>query len=135
MKNLYTARVHVSGGRDGRATSDDDTLNVKMAFPKALGGAGDGANPEQLFAAGFAGCFISSLKHAAQSQGVSAGAATIDADATLTVTDDGRYGLQVTLSVHTPGLEGEARARVIEEAKRICAYSNATRGNVEVAIL
>jgi Ohr subfamily peroxiredoxin len=135
MKNLYTARVHVSGGRDGRAASDDSNLDVKMAFPKALGGAGDGVNPEQLFAAGFAGCFISSLKHAAQAQGVSAGQPTVDADATLTVSDDGRYGLSVTLSVHMPALEGDVRARVIEEAKRICAYSNATRGNVEVTIL
>lgn len=134
MKDLYTARVRVTGGRDGRAVADDQQLDVKLALPKAIGGSGQGANPEQLFAAGFAACFTSSIKHAAQQLGFNAGDVAIDSNATLTVSDDGRYGLKVALGVATPGLDAGAREQVLTEAKRICAYTNATRGNVDVVI-
>ncbi len=134
MKNLYTAQVHVTGGRDGRARAADGAFDLKLALPKTLGGSGDGANPEQLFAAGFAGCFTSSLRHAAQTLGLQPGAVAIDAETVLTVSDEGRYGLKVTLAVATPDLSEADRARVLAEAERICAYTNATRGNVVVTI-
>jgi lipoyl-dependent peroxiredoxin len=129
-KNLYTAKIHVDGGRDGRATADDAKLDVAMAMPTALGGSGNGTNPEQLFAAGFAGCFASSLKFAAQAKKLDAGAVAVDGEATLLANDDGSFGLKVSLIAHIPGLTGADRDAVVAEAKRICAYTNATRGNV-----
>lgn len=134
MKELYTAHVRVTGGRDGAARTPDGLLDVKMAFPKALGGAGDGVNPEQLFGAGYAGCFTSSVKAAAKSLGIDAGAVATEAEVTITVSDDGRYGLKVGLAVTAPGVPANASDAVIAEAKRICAYSNATRGNVDVTV-
>jgi Ohr subfamily peroxiredoxin len=131
MKDLYTARVHVSGGRDGAARSDDGKLDVALAMPAALGGSGAGANPEQLFAAGFAGCFTSSLKYVAQQRKLYAGAVEVDAIVTLVLKDDGGYGLKALLDVKAPGLSGADLEVVVEHAKRVCAYSNATRGNVD----
>lgn len=128
MKDLYTSQVHVQSGRDGRATSDDGHLAIRLGFPKALGGAGDATNPEQLFAAGYAACFASSVKAAAASLKKPADDVRIDAQATLSVREDGSYLIsRVALRVH--GL-GEGADAVLAEAKRICAYSNATRGNV-----
>jgi len=129
-KNLYTAKIHVDGGRDGRATADDAKLDVALAMPTALGGSGNGTNPEQLFAAGFAGCFASSLKFAAQAQKRDAGAVTVDGEATLVANDDGSFGLAIRLVARIPGLAGAERDAVVAEAKRICAYTNATRANV-----
>lgn len=134
MKDLYTAHVRVTGGRDGAAKTPDGLLDVKMAFPKALGGAGDGVNPEQLFGAGYAGCFTSSIKAAAKTLGLDAGEVATEAAVTVTVTDDGRYGLRVALDVAAPGVPAASADAVIAEAKRICAYSNATRGNVDVSV-
>ncbi len=131
MKELYHAHVHVTGGRDGGARSDDGLLDVKLALPKALGGSGAATNPEQLFAAGFAGCFTSSIKFAAQQKSLNAGDVAIDAVVTLGAHEDGRFGLKATLTVKVPGLSGADLEAVLTEAKRICAYTNATRGNVE----
>jgi Ohr subfamily peroxiredoxin len=130
MKNLYTAQVTVTSGRDGSATSSDGKLSVSLGLPKALGGDGAAANPEQLFAAGYAACFASSIKAAAGAMKLKAGQVTVDGAATLSLRDDGSYLVsQVTLTVHAEDL-GDAAFHVLEEARRICAYSNATRGNV-----
>lgn len=127
MKNLYTAHVHVTSGRDGAATSSDGRLDLRLGFPKELGGAGDAANPEQLFVAGYAACFASSVKAAAAKLSVPVSDVRIDAHGTLSVRDDGSYLVShVALKVHGVQESGDA---VIAEAKRICAYSNATRGN------
>jgi Ohr subfamily peroxiredoxin len=132
MKNLYTAQVSVRSGRDGGATSSDGRLDVRLGFPKELGGAGDATNPEQLFAAGFAACFASSVKAAAKSLAVPIGAVQVDTEATLSVRDDGSYIVShVKLAVQADGLSDRGEA-VLAEAKRICAYSNATRGNTTV---
>jgi lipoyl-dependent peroxiredoxin len=129
-KDLYTASVHVVGGREGRAVADDGLLDVAMAMPTALGGPGKATNPEQLFAAGFAGCFASSIKFSAQGMKLDAGLVEVDGKAVLLANDDGSFGLKVHLAAKVPGLAGEARDKVIAEAKRVCAYTNATRGNV-----
>ncbi len=130
MKDLYTARVAVTGGRDGSAASDDGKLSVKLGFPKALGGSGESANPEQLFVAGFAACFASTLKAVANNKSLKIGDVAIDGEATLSLRDDGAYTIsRVKLTVAVDGL-GERGDEVIEAAKRVCAYSNATRGNV-----
>lgn len=127
MKNLYTAHVQVTSGRDGTASSSDGRLDLRLGFPKELGGAGDAANPEQLFAAGYAACFASSVKAAAAKLQVPATGVRVDASATLSLRDDGSYLVShVSLRVH--GLS-ERADDVIAEARRICAYSNAMRGN------
>ncbi len=129
MKSLYTAKVSVTSGRDGAAKSADGRLDVHLGFPKELGGAGDKANPEQLFVAGYAACFASSLKAAAAKAGTKLGAVAIDAEGTLSLRDDGSYLISsVRLVVRLTGLETPAEP-LVAEAKRICAYSNATRGN------
>jgi Ohr subfamily peroxiredoxin len=127
MKNLYTAQVHVTSGRDGAATSSDGRLDLRLGFPKELGGAGDAANPEQLFVAGYAACFASSVKGAASKLSVLVSDVRIDAQGTLSLREDGSYIVShLALQVHGLGERGDD---VIKEAKRICAYSNATRGN------
>jgi Ohr subfamily peroxiredoxin len=131
MKELYTTSVGVAGGRDGAARSDDGRLAVGMAMPKELGGTGAGTNPEQLFAAGFAGCFASSVRFAARQLGLDAGEVEVDARVTLAAHDDGRFGLEAALDVRAPGLAGGDLDAVMAEARRICAYANATGGNVE----
>ena len=132
MKELYTSRVHVVGGRDGSVTSSDGLLSLKLGFPQAMGGAGDRPNPEQLFAAGYAACFASSGRAAAAALSHPAHAVEIDAEATVSAREDGSYLVsKVRLRVH--GL-GEGADAVLAEAKRICAYSNATRGNVELDV-
>ncbi len=130
MKQLYTAMVHVSGGRDGRAATEDGQLDVALAMPKALGGSGQGANPEQLFAAGYAACFTSSIRFAAKGLGLDAGDVRVRGTAVLVAADDGAFLIEAELAVSAPGLRGSERDAVLAEAKRICAYSNATRGNV-----
>jgi Ohr subfamily peroxiredoxin len=129
MKNLYTAHVDVTSGRDGTAKSSDGQLELRLGFPKELGGAGDAANPEQLFVAGYAACFASSVKAAAAKLSVAVGAVRVSGQGTLSLRDDGSYLVShVALRVHADGL-GEQADAVLAEAKRICAYSNATRGN------
>jgi Ohr subfamily peroxiredoxin len=130
MKNLYIAQVTVTSGRDGGAVSSDGKLQLDLGFPKELGGDGAAANPEQLFAAGYAACFASSIKAAAAALQLRLSQVSVDGAATLSVREDGSYLVSlVTLTVHTEGL-GDSAPRVIHEAQRICAYSNATSGNV-----
>ena len=127
MKDLYTAHVHVTSGRDGSAISSDGRLALRLGFPKELGGDGDAANPEQLFVAGYGACFASSVKAAAGKLAVPVADVRFDAQATLSVHDDGSYRVShVALQVHGVA---ERIAEVLSEAKRICTYSNATRGN------
>lgn len=129
MKHLYTAQVRVTGGRDGSAMSSDGRLSVRLALPRELGGSGDAANPEQLFVAGYAACFASSIKAAAAAARVQVASLSIDADGVLSRRDDGTYIVsEVRLAVYSPDLG--SNTAVIDEAKRICAYTNATRGNV-----
>jgi Ohr subfamily peroxiredoxin len=133
-KDLYTSNVSVVGGRDGRATSDDGKLALTLGFPKALGGSGEGTNPEQLFAAGFGACFASSLAFAAKGMGLSPGAVSVNAQVTLTVDQAGAYGIKAELVVPLPDLSAADAERVIAEARRICAYSNALNGKAEVHV-
>jgi lipoyl-dependent peroxiredoxin len=129
MKNLYTSQVHVTSGRDGHARSSDGHLDLSLGWPKELGGDGNAANPEQLFAAGYAACFASSLKAAAGTLETTLELKGVDAKAVMSVSDDGSYLVsQVTLQIHADVADGSGPA-LLAEAKRICAYSNATRGN------
>jgi osmotically inducible protein OsmC len=131
-KVLYTAKAHVTGGRDGEARSDDGLLGVKLSPPKALGGPGSGTNPEQLFAAGYAACFLSALRHVAGEAKLAVPAtAAIDATVDLGPTVHG-FGIAVRLEVSLPGLDRQVATGLVAKAHAVCPYSNATRGNITV---
>jgi Ohr subfamily peroxiredoxin len=134
MQILYTAQATATGGRDGRAVSNDEKLNVKLSTPKELGGAGgDGTNPEQLFAAGYSACFLSALKFVAAHAKVALPAdAAVTAEVGIGPNGSGGFGLAVDLRVSLPGLEQDAAAKLVHKAHEVCPYSNATRGNIEV---
>lgn len=134
---LYTAHASATGGRDGRARIADPELDLTLAPPKAMGGSGQGHNPEQLFAAGYAACFIGAMKFAAsQDDSLPKPPADTRIDAAVGIGPraEGGFGLAVELTVHLPGLDRAAAERLIEITHGICPYSNATRGNVEVTL-
>lgn len=133
-KDLYRTLVTISGGRDGVARSDDGKLVVALALPAVIGGSGMGTNPEQLFAAGFGACFTSSLAFAAKGMGLQPGAISVSVAVTLTVDEAGAYGIRADLAATLAGLADADADRVIAEARRICAYSNALRGTAEVTV-
>jgi len=135
-KILYTAQSKVTGGRDGRAISSDQVLDVALATPRELGGAGGvGTNPEQLFAAGYSACFLSALKFVAGKSKVA-----LPADSSITGTVGigpipTGFALKVQLEISVPGLPREQVQELVEKAHQVCPYSNATRGNIEVALV
>lgn len=135
-KILYTTRATATGGRDGQARTDDGAFEVSLATPKELGGNGQGNNPEQLFAAGYAACFLSAMKFV----GTQGKHARLPNDASVSATvgigprDDKGFGLAVTLEVSLPGLEPAEAEALVAEADTICPYSHAVRGNIEVKL-
>jgi Ohr subfamily peroxiredoxin len=133
-KKLYTAEATVTGGRDGHGRSSDGVLDLDIRPPAELGGSGAGTNPEQLFALGYGACFQSAMGVVGRRMGVDTSASTLTARVTLGTADGGAYGIAVELDVAIPGLEREVAERVIEAAHEVCPYSNATRGNIEVAL-
>jgi osmotically inducible protein OsmC len=135
-KVIYTARAHVTGGRDGHGRSDDGVLEVDLRRPRELGGDGGGTNPEELFAVGYAACFESALGVVARRDHVEAGEVSIDSEVSLLPTGDGGFKLAVVLDVTVPAVDDrETAARLVKEAHQVCPYSNATRGNIEVDLL
>jgi osmotically inducible protein OsmC len=133
MKVKYTAKTHTSGGRRGGVSrSDDGRLDVKFSAP---GVPGTGTNPEQLFAAGWSACFISAMGFVANKMKITLPAdAAIDAEIDLCNSGD-VYFLRARLNVSLPGLEREVAQAIVDTTHReTCAYSNATRGNVEVTV-
>lgn len=135
MKILYKASSTSTGGRDGRARSDDGVLDVKLSAPKSLGGTGAvGTNPEQLFAAGYSACFLSALKFVAgQTKTALPDGTTIKADVGIGQIDRG-FGLDIDLFISLPGLDQSVSNELIDKAHQVCPYSNATRGNVDVRL-
>jgi len=133
---LYTTSARATGGRDGFAATEDGTFTVKLATPKELGGAGgEGNNPEQLFAAGYAACFIGALKFVAASEKKAVPANT-DVIATVGIgpRSEGGFGLDIALQVSLPGLTRAEAEALVEKAHQVCPYSNATRNNVAVRL-
>jgi Ohr subfamily peroxiredoxin len=131
-KILYTAHAHTTGGRDGRAVTDDGLLDVKLAVPKVMGGAGNATNPEQLFAAGYSACFMGAIKHVAGQKKIAVPAdAAIDASVSIGPIPQG-FGIAAKLVVSLPGLDRAVAQDLVESAHQVCPYSNATRGNIEV---
>ncbi|MCC8189920.1 MAG: organic hydroperoxide resistance protein [Planctomycetes bacterium] len=132
---LYSTEVTVTGGRDGKAVSADGNLQVSLSMPKALGGpGGEGTNPEQLFAAGYAACFLSALKLVAgQRKVLLSREAAIRAETRLGKAGDDLQ-LAVTLAVSLPGMDKATAEELVAQAHRTCPYSRATRNNIDVTI-
>ena len=130
---IYTAHAHAVGGRNGTAKSDDGHLDVKLAFPKSMGGDGNGTNPEQLFAAGYSACFLGALGLVARNQGVKLGEHSLDAEVDL-IKDDTSFHVGVRLKLTAPELDRETAEKLLHAAHAVCPYSKATRGNVDVAL-
>ncbi|MDP2769730.1 MAG: organic hydroperoxide resistance protein [Giesbergeria sp.] len=130
-KVLYTAHAHTTGGRDGASRTDDGRLDVKLSSP---GTAGTGTNPEQLFAAGYSACFIGALKAVGGMQKI-----TIPQDVAVDAEVDlgpitGGYGIAVRMTVHLPGMDRAAAQALVDAAHKVCPYSNATRGNIDMTL-
>ncbi|WP_049580283.1 organic hydroperoxide resistance protein [Streptomyces sp. SBT349] len=135
MDVLYTA-VATANGRDGRAVTPDGQLDLNLAPPPALGGDGNGTNPEQLFAAGYAACFASALAGVGRREKVDTGEISITAEVGLGKEESGGFALQVTLRAELPdALAGEAGQALLEKAHQQCPYSKATRGNIAVTLV
>ncbi|MEI8618421.1 organic hydroperoxide resistance protein [Pseudoalteromonas sp. B193] len=131
----YTAKATATGGREGVAKSDDGRLDVKLSTPKGLGGDdGKGTNPEQLFAAGYAACFIGALKFVAGSEKIDLPSDThIDSQVSIG-TIEGGFGIAVKLAVSLGDMDKAAAQELADKAHQVCPYSNATRGNIEVEL-
>jgi lipoyl-dependent peroxiredoxin len=135
MDALYTAEALATGaGRDGRVVTADGSLAFDLAIPKAMGGSGDGANPEQLFAAGYAACFHSALQAVARTQKVAIADTSVGARVHIGSNGQGGFGLAVELEVVIPDLPHDEAQALADAAHQVCPYSNATRGNIEVTI-
>ncbi|CAM5479089.1 organic hydroperoxide resistance protein [Streptomyces violaceus] len=135
MDALYTAVATATHGREGRTVSSDGTLDLALGMPEALGGNGQGTNPEQLFAAGYAACFGSALGLVGRQAKVDVSDAAVTAEVSIGKQGEG-FGLAVTLRVELPDSVDEATGRkLVEQAHQVCPYSNATRGNIEVDLV
>ena len=133
MKILYTAEALATGaGRDGHVRSTDGRIDMDLAVPKDMGGSGNGANPEELFAAGYSACFHSALQAVARSAKADLGDSTVGALVSIGPNDAGGFQLEVTLEVVIPELPHDQAQELVEQAHQVCPYSNATRGNIDV---
>ncbi|MBL8523910.1 MAG: organic hydroperoxide resistance protein [Betaproteobacteria bacterium] len=132
---LYKAHAKATGGREGRAVSSDNVLDVKLTTPKELGGAGAvGTNPEQLFAAGYAACFIGAMKFVAGTKKVK-----LPDDLSISSTVGigkipAGFGIEVDLVVSAPGMDKAEVQAIVDAAHQVCPYSNATRNNIDVRL-
>ncbi len=135
-KPIYTAEATVTGGRDeGHGRTSDGTLEVDLRTPPEMGGEGGGTNPEQLFAVGYASCFESALKVVARRERLEAGDVSVDSKVELLPTEERGFRLAVALDVALPSVdEAERATALVAAAHRVCPYSNATRGNVDVRL-
>jgi osmotically inducible protein OsmC len=138
MQALYTAHATATGGgREGQAYTNDKTLDLRLTTPKELGGAGAaGTNPEQLFATGYAACFLGALKFVASQSKIALPAdATVESSVGIGKRDDGQgFGLVVALKAHLPGIPQEQAEDLVRRADIVCPYSHAIRGNVQVTL-
>jgi Ohr subfamily peroxiredoxin len=132
---LYTASALSTGdGRNGHVRSSDGVLDLDLATPTEMGGPGGATNPEQMFAAGYAACFHSALKGVARREKVTLTESSVTADVGIGPRDEGGFGLTVALHVEVGGLDQAEADKLVAAAHQMCPYSNATRGNVDVAI-
>ena len=132
----YTTTATATGGRDGHAATKDGSLDVKLSTPKELGGGGGpGSNPEQLFAAGYAACFIGAMKFVSSQGGPKVpNDAMVNATVGIGPRSEGGFGITAKLEVSLPGLAHDEAQALVDQAHQVCPYSNATRGNVDVEV-
>jgi Ohr subfamily peroxiredoxin len=130
---IYTAKAHAVGGRQGTAKTDDGHLDVTLGYPKSMGGNGEGTNPEQLFAAGYAACFLGALGLVARNQGVKLGEHSLDSEVDL-IKDDISFHVGARLTLNAPDLDRETAEKLLIAAHEVCPYSRATRGNIDVVL-
>ncbi len=136
-KAIYTARAKAMGGRVGTAKSDDGQINLKLDRPVEMGGKGDGTNPEQLFAAGYAACFIGALRVVAGKRhiGIPEDVAIDSAVSFGPLTGEAEgFGIAVAMTIHLPGIERATAEDLVHRAHQVCPYSNASRGNIDVLL-
>jgi Ohr subfamily peroxiredoxin len=129
----YKTVATTRGGRDGRAILEGGALALAMAIPKDMGGAGDGHNPEQLFALGYSACFGSAILLVARAHGVDGQKARVTAEVSLDK-DETSFGLSVAITVSIPGEDRAKVEEIAHAAHQICPYSKATRGNIPVTV-
>ncbi|MGV9252783.1 organic hydroperoxide resistance protein [Streptomyces sp. NPDC003697] len=135
MDALYTAVATATHGREGRAVTPDGRLDLQLAVPVEMGGNGQGTNPEQLFAAGYAACFASALGLVGRRAQVDLGQAAVTGEVGIGKQGEG-FALSVTLRIELPDSVDEATGRkLVEQAHQVCPYSNATRGNIPVELV
>ncbi len=135
MQTLYTAEALSTGaGRQGHVRTTDGRIDVDLAPPKEMGGSGEGSNPEQLFASGYAACFHSALLTLARKDKLDLGDSSVGALVGIGPDDEGGYQLEVTLEVVVPNLPHDEAVAIAEQAHQVCPYSNATRGNIDVTV-
>ena len=132
-KVLYTAEAHTTGGRDGAGKSSDGAIDVQLSSP---GSGKPGTNPEQLFAVGYAACFIGAMKAVGPKISVKVpDDVAIDSKVSLGPTGGGAaYGISVALAITLPGLDDAQKKLLVDTAHKVCPYSNATRGNIDVEL-
>ena len=133
---LYSTKVTATGGRHGQIRSDDGLLDMKLALPRQLGGRGDATNPEQLFAGGYAACFENALLRVSREHGLRFADedVKVTAEVGLSHNESGGFVLSAALAVTVTGVDQKKAEELVESAHKICPYSNAIRGNVEVGI-
>lgn len=134
-KVVYRAKAKATGGRDGRATSSDNVLDVKLGVPKEMGGAGgEVTNPEQLFAAGYSACFLGAMKFVAGRDKIAMPKdAWIEGEVGIGPIPDG-FGIEAQLNIHLEGMDSAQAKKLVDAAHIVCPYSNATRNNIDVTL-
>jgi Ohr subfamily peroxiredoxin len=133
---LYSTKVTAVGGRNGTVRSDDNLLELKLSLPSSLGGKGGATNPEQLFAAGYAACFGNAVIHVTRNKEMKIKDDGVEVVATVGMEPNGSGGFALTaaLDVTIAGVDQATAEQIVAEAHRACPYSNATRGNIDVAL-
>jgi len=133
-KVVYRAHAKATGGRDGRAVSSDNVLDVKLATPPEMGGAGGGTNPEQLFAAGYSACFLGAMKFVANRDKIAIpGDVSVEGAVGIGPIPNG-FGIEAELKISLPGMAREQAEDLVQRAHIVCPYSNATRNNIDVTL-
>jgi lipoyl-dependent peroxiredoxin len=133
---VYTASATATGdGRGGHTRTSDGVLDFDLAVPKEMGGPGGALpNPELFFAAGYAACFHGALKLVARREKVTLTDSAITVDVGFGPNDEGGFGLTVAIEAELPGIDAATAKDLVDKAHQVCPYSNATRGNVDVAL-
>lgn len=136
IETVYTAEALATGdGRNGRTRTSDGMIDLNLTSPAAMGGSGEGANPEQLFAAGYAACFHSALRKVASGAGADVTDSSVGAQVSIGKDEDGGFGLAVVIEVVIPNVDQSQAEELAEQAHGFCPYSKATRGNIEVKVI